>query len=102
MNSLRPAHDFRIITLTSTTTAQTLRKLINDRLATITKSLPTTGSIIRIGITCSANTEMRDGQFEEALTLSSSTRYVFDILDPLDKITLKNSATVTLEIYWGL
>lgn len=100
MNTLQLAHDFKILALSSTTTATTLGELVRARLATLDKSLPTR-PIIKIGLTCSANVELRDGQMGDALTLTSGTRYLFEINNPLDMLTVKNSATVTIELYFG-
>lgn len=100
MNDLQLAHDYKILALTSTTTATTLGELVRARLATLGKTLPER-PIIRIALTCSANTELRDGQMGDALTLASTVRYVFDLLNPLDNLTVKNSATVTIELFFG-
>lgn len=100
MNTLQLALAYRILSLSSTTTETALSELVRARLATLTKELPTR-PIIRIGLTCSANTELRDGQMGDALTLASGVRYVFDLNNPLDYLTVKNSATVIVELYFG-
>lgn len=97
------AKDIRIVSVTSTTSYQTLRALIDTALAA--KSAPATTfpntDVIQVAITPSANLLVRDSITQDDLTLGSGIRFVFPVEDCLEKIVVKNAATVLVEVYFG-
>lgn len=102
MNNEPFAYDVRILSITSTTTAQLISKLVADRLATLTQTLPAGKSVVRMILTTSATLELRCAGFNtDAASLPTVTRHVFDVLNAHEKFTVKNAATVLVELYFG-
>lgn len=97
------ARKYRIVNVTSTTTAQILGDLVRTAIAA--KSAPAnvlpSNDILQIAITSSANLEVRDTFTGDALTLASSTRLVLPSANVMDQITVKNAATVNVELFFG-
>lgn len=93
------AKDYRIVNVTSTTTRQPLRKLVDDVLAAATKTLPP-GVIIQIALTASADTLISDPEYVNEMTLPGNVRTIYPVLDALNKICVKNDATINVEMFF--
>ena len=91
----------RIVRVTSTTSYQSLKKLIEAQLAT--KNAPgnvlPAGQILEVRLTPSANLIVQDGYTRDDLTVASGDTKIFPAQDALTDLALKNNATVTVEIY---
>jgi hypothetical protein len=97
------ASDIKIITITGTTAYQTLDQLV--RVANAAKASPADfipkNSVIQVVLVPNGTALLCDRFTEDSVTISAGTRYVYPVLDALNKLTLKNAVTVTLEIYYG-
>lgn len=96
----------RIINITSTTDAQTIDKLIRDRLATLSKSYPTDHNdnvlpILQIFITPSADIELRDVYYGDEMTVYADERHAIPVEDAPTKYSVKNAATINVELFFG-
>ena len=92
------ASDIQIITLTSTTTAKTIKQLV----AAAGRTLLNTNVIgVRI-LPPSANVEVGDPKTTDKWTMATTSQPIlYSLEDAHEKITLKNAATVTVEIFYG-
>jgi len=92
----------RIYNLSSGLTAKTLRELLNSALAG--KSAPAntlpTGGILQVTITPSADVIVSDAITGDGYTIPAGTRVTYPTQNAIDTITLLNSATVTIELYF--
>lgn len=96
-------HNYRIVVVTSTTSAQVLKALIDAVVAG--KSAPAnvlpSNEILQMALTCSANMEFRDVFTGDLMTLTSGVRYVFPVINMADKVTVKNAGTIVCELFFG-
>lgn len=101
------ATDIDIVSITSTTTAQPIGKLIADAYAAKTPAvvwpvLPRR-EVRKIIITPSADVTIQDTRntTPDQITIASGAAKTFDVLNAQDKLMIKNAATVKVEIYYG-
>jgi hypothetical protein len=100
------AADVRIVSITSTTTAQPIGKLINDTYLAKTPAIVDAlmnKEVIRMIITPSADVLINDihNTTPDTITVASGVSKTFDLLNAHDKLMIKNSATVKVELYLG-
>lgn len=92
-----------IINVSSTGTATLLETLIKGALAGksgIAASLPK-ASVLQIILTPSADLAVSDIVYKDDLTIASGIRAVFPIENAHKQLRLKNSATVSVELYFA-
>lgn len=94
------SRNFRIVNVTSTTTAQTLQKLLETALAL--KSAPANSlpdkSLVQVAFTPSVAVEVSDPITNDPVTIS--TRTVYPLSNALTQLAIKNAATVSVELYY--
>lgn len=92
----------RIYNLASTTTAKTLRQLLNAALAGksgVAAILPKEG-LIQIILTPSADVAISDAITGDGFTIAAGARTVFPLQSALETLKLLNTATVSMEMYY--
>ena len=97
------ADELRILNVTSDGTAQTLRALVDTRLATKSggaAKLPTDNKLIQIALTASAEIGVQDALSGDSLTVAADTRTSFPLAD-LSGLKIINAATVSVELYYA-
>lgn len=100
------AADVRILSITSTTAFQPIGKLITDTYAAKTPALTdqlVRKEVIRLVITPSADVLIADvhNTTPDYITIANGVSRTFDLLNAHDKLLIKNSATVKVELYLG-
>jgi hypothetical protein len=102
-NSTTIAKHVRILNVTGLTSYQPLRALVDTALGAKSppaNTFPNT-NIIQVALTPSINLLVRDAISQDDMTLLAGVRLVFPVEDVLEKIVVKNAATIALEIYFG-
>lgn len=93
----------RIYNLSSTTSAKTLRELLNSALAGKSGAaalLPRDSCIMQIAITPSADIVLSDAITGDGYTVTAGTRVIFPTQRALESLKTLNTATVSLELYY--
>lgn len=92
--------DYRLINVTSTTSAQSLGVLVAAALANKSgaAAVMPTGNVMRVSIRGSADLAVSDAYSQDETTITSGTWKTFECTRALDLIRVKNSATVAVEI----
>lgn len=93
--------DYRIVNVTATVGGNILGDLVRAVIAgkaAPANALPT-GELLRVDILPSASLEVRDIFTGDAMAIT--TKLSLPVLDAMDKITVKNAATVSVELFYG-
>ena len=93
--------DIRIVSITSTTTAQPIGKLINDRLTALSQSLPEKIAVLRIVIKPGANVTIQDIKTTDEVAVLSGVEKEYPVLNAHEKLLIKGAGTVLVELYLG-
>ena len=89
---------YRIVSVTSSATRTSLRKLV-DAVYTAKSQTPPRGKVFWVRLDPSAAIEVSDAYLEDARTISSVTE--FEVMDALDNLYIENVATVFVEIKYA-
>lgn len=89
---------YRLASVTSTTTRTSLKQLVDAVYSAKSKSAPV-GRVYKVRLTPSASLEVSDAHLEDFVAITAMTE--FEILDALENLYLKNSATVKVEIWYA-
>lgn len=94
------ARTVRILTVTSTTTITPLRTLIDAALVVKGTKLPN-NEPIEVRLSPDVDIEVADIENTDPLIIIGGTTWIAPSREALDVLTIKNAATVVLEMFFG-